>query len=147
MHETVKTLVPLAFTYKNRAGKFLQRFLDGLKDKKIIASKCSGCGTVYLPPRSACGKCYGQIEEFVEVKDEGEIVNFTVAYVKIDQGKIKKLEEKEVLGLVKLEGVDSLFLVKILNKPEEVSIGAKVKAAWDEERQGTYSDLKGFVVS
>lgn len=146
MSETERTIVPFAFAYKNRAGAFLQRFLDDLREKKITGSKCKKCGYVYLPPRSVCSRCRSAVSDFVNVKDEGTIMNFTVAHVKIETGEIKKLEEREVYALVKLKGADSLFLAKVLARPEDVKVKAKVKAVWNEKTEGSYSDLLGFKI-
>ncbi len=148
MPETIRAIVPIAFTYKNRAGKFIQRYLDGLKEAKILGAKCPSCGNVYVPPRSACGRCAAEITitDVVEVGPEGVVEELTVAHVKVEAGELKKLDSPQVLAMIKLEGASSTILVPVLNDPEKVKPGVRVKPVWAEERSGEYSDLKGFEI-
>jgi len=145
VHNVVETLVPISFMYKNRVGRYLQNYLNGLKEKKILGSKCSGCGRVVVPPRSACGRCYGVMDELVELPQEGKLVNWTVCYVKIEGGEFKK-GEPYVIGMIELNGCNSLLSARILEvEPEKVKSGMKVRALWKEETSGDYTDLVGFV--
>ncbi len=143
-YEFVETIVPLSFMYHNRVGQYLQNYLDGLKEKKILGSKCSGCGKVVVPPRSSCGRCFSRMEELVELPQEGELVNFTLAYVMVEGPEFKDVEPY-VIGMIKLDGCDALLSAKIVDiNPSDVKRGLKVKALWKETTQGEYDDLIGF---
>lgn len=145
IHYSVESVVPISFMYKNRVGRYLQNYLNGLKDKKIYGSRCPGCGRVVVPPRSACGKCFDVMDELVELPQEGEIANFTVGYVRVEGAEFKRVEPY-VIGMIKLKGCDSLLSARILEvNPQEVKIGMKVKALWKEETTGDYEDLVGFI--
>lgn len=144
-YNVVETVVPISFMYKNRVGKYLQNYLNGLKEKKILGSKCSGCGRVVVPPRSACGRCYGVMDELVELPQEGKLVNWTVAYVKVEGGDFKKVDPY-IIGMIQFDGCDSLLSARVLDvEPEKVKVGMKVKALWKDETGGDYSDLVGFI--
>ena len=143
---TVKTIVPIAFAYKNRAGTFIQEFLDGLQEAKLKAVRCGLCGRVYIPPRSICGRCAAELSEIVELKGEGTLREFIVAHVELKEGDLKRKENPEVIGLIELDGATSLFVAKILARPEEVKPGVRLKAVWADERKGDYSDLLGFEI-
>jgi len=145
IHEAVEVLVPISFMYKNRVGRYLQHYLNGLKEKKILGSKCSGCGRVVVPPRSACGRCCGVMDELVELPQEGKLVNWTVCYVKLEGGEFKRIDPY-IIGMIQLDGCDSLLSAKVLDlQPENVKIGMRVKALWKEETTGDYTDLVGFI--
>lgn len=141
----IESYVPISFMYNNRVGRYLQNYLDGLKEKKILGSKCSGCGRVVVPPRSACGRCGGKMDELVELPQEGVVELFTIAHVAVEGPEFKKLDSPQIIALVKIEGCDALLSTVLLNvKAENVKKGMKVKAVWKDETTGDYDDLKGF---
>ena len=84
-HFQVTPMVPLTFMYNYRAGAYLERYLQGLTEKKILGVRCPQCKRVLLPPRSACGSCSTRPEEWVEVDSSGTLENFTVAHVTIEK--------------------------------------------------------------
>lgn len=145
-HEFFHPKVPLDFQYNNRVGIGIERFLRGFGEKKIMGSKCPSCGKVAVPPRTVCGACNAAVSEFVEVSQEGSLVNFTVAHVQMVKGqRLEKAESPYVLGLVKLDGADSLLLARISGMdPSDLKVGMRVKAVWKEEVQGDYTDLDHF---
>ena len=52
----------------------LQPFLQKLKEKKLVGLKCSGCNTVYYPPRFVCGKCLVKPDRWVDIRETGNII-------------------------------------------------------------------------
>ncbi|MGD8210799.1 MAG: zinc ribbon domain-containing protein, partial [Desulfobacterales bacterium] len=48
-----------------------------LNEKKLMGSRCKGCGTQYVPPRSICIDCYGSDMEWVEMQGKGRLAAFT----------------------------------------------------------------------
>lgn len=143
--EVIKATVPITFMYKNRVGKALQQYLDGLKEKKLLGVKCSTCKRVYIPVRTVCSKCHKPIDKIVEIAQEGVLKNFTVSYVNITNGEIIDTKEPYVIGLIKLKGSSSL-LSAIIKVPslENIKTGIKVKAVWKETTEGNYNDLLYF---
>ncbi len=138
--------VPLDFQYNNRVGIGIERYLRGLGERKILGSKCPQCGKVAVPPRTVCGKCSATMGEFVEVSQEGTLENFTVGHVQLVKGqRLEKAESPYVVGLVRLDGVDSLLLARISGvDPSDLKVGMRVKAVWRDEVQGDYADLDHF---
>lgn len=137
--------VPMDFQYNNRVGPCIQKLLDGFGEKKIYGSRCPSCGKVVVPPRTVCGACNAKMEGFVEVAQEGILRSFTVGHVYLEKGQIMKADSPYVIGLVELDGVDSLFLARISGvEPSEVKEGMRVKAAWKDQVQGDYADLDHF---
>ncbi|WP_218184355.1 Zn-ribbon domain-containing OB-fold protein [Aeropyrum camini] len=44
--------------YMFSAGQAQSRFLQGLREGRILGVRCPRCGRVYVPPRSYCEYCF-----------------------------------------------------------------------------------------
>ncbi|MFV1951937.1 MAG: Zn-ribbon domain-containing OB-fold protein, partial [Nitrospinota bacterium] len=100
-------------------------FFAGLAKGKLMGSRCSKCNYKFATPRSHCMEC-GAKTEWMELPLEGKIHTFTTCYF----GSEEFLEETPfTLILVEFQGIDTLFLSRLINvNPEDVTIGMKVKA-------------------
>ena len=137
-------VVPMDFTYNHRLGAYLERYLDGLREKKILGVKCGDCGDIMVPPRMYCGKCHRKLEEWVELGDRGVLVEFTVGHVGMSKGKLSPTEPY-IIGLVRLEGATHPLLVRI-EGAESASLhpGLRVRAHWNEAAGNDYLVLDHF---
>ena len=127
------------------AGAVGSRFLIELRDnKKIMGTRCPTCNLVYVPARSACRVCFGELSECVEVSQKGTLLTYTVTY---QSNPIQPVSTPIVYGIVQLDGADTGF-VHMLGKvdPEKLKVGTKVKAVFKskKERQGNILDIKYF---
>ncbi|MEM2093626.1 MAG: Zn-ribbon domain-containing OB-fold protein [Candidatus Bathyarchaeia archaeon] len=101
-----------------------QRFWDGLKQGKILATKCEKCGTLYFPPVADCQKCLASNVEWVELSGEATVETFT--YVAIRPSTFQQRQPYMIaIGKLK-EGVKALAWLTGIS-PEEAKIGMKVK--------------------
>jgi uncharacterized OB-fold protein len=134
----------LALPYTYFAGKVGSKFITTLRDqKKILGIRCQQCNKVFIPPRQTCALCLEDIREnWVELKNEGEVTNYTV--VRYDD---KHLPRKApfILAMIKLDGADTP-LVHILEgvSPEEIRIGLKVQPVFAKEPTNTILDIDHF---
>ncbi|MHC4548929.1 MAG: Zn-ribbon domain-containing OB-fold protein [Planctomycetota bacterium] len=48
---------------------------------RLEAGKCTGCGTVFFPPRRVCAQCGGRAFETVNLPAEGKVETFTIIRV------------------------------------------------------------------
>lgn len=120
----------------------LKKFLAGLKDKKIIGTKCHSCGRVYAPPVPRCGKCFEELEEIVEVKPQAKVMMYTAIFNSITG---QPLEAPKITGMIQFEGADSWLLANILGiKPENMKVGLPVRVVWAPETKGELSDIQHF---
>ena len=133
-------------SYNWSVGKYMDRYIKELKNRKLFGVKCPNCGCVYLPPRMVCEKCFAKPEEWVEVSEEGTVESFAIAQVKLDRstGELKDLEEPEIIGLIKHDGTSSCLVHRIKGEPEDVRIGMRVRAVWAEETKGELGDVKYY---
>jgi hypothetical protein len=73
--------------YEYTVGPAGEEFFKGLKQGKIIGSKCSKCGKIYIPARTYCENCFVKINNYVEIKKEEAYVDtYTIIY-KDDEGR------------------------------------------------------------
>jgi len=62
-------------------SKTLQ-FWEGIKQGKILATKCKKCGKLYFPPVADCSNCLTSDMEWVELSNEATIETFTHVVVR-----------------------------------------------------------------
>jgi len=136
-------------SYRHSAGKIGTKFFTELRDhKRILGKRCPKCRRVLVPPRAFCERCCVATAEWVEVKDEGILTNFTVTYWQF----VGLPKPPYVTALIKLDGADTGLLHFVgevdLSDPKRIRdvlrIGMRVKAVWSEERKGTILDIKYF---
>jgi len=118
-------------------------FKELMENGKIVAGKCSNCGKLYLPPRSFCIHCFGEIKEYVDVGLRGKVKSYTIVSVDMDN---KPLETPKVIGFIEFPGVIGGLIHFINVKPEEIRIGMEVEAVLKpkEERKGNIMDILYF---
>ncbi len=126
-----KIRIPFQYT----AGRALTRFLLGLAECRVWATRCDGCARVYVPPRGFCGRCWREIARWEEVPAEGELMSYAV----------RPTEPPVILGLIRLDGADSA-LVHYLGgvAPAELERVRRVRAVWREDRTGSILDIAYF---
>lgn len=125
------------------AGAVGSRFLIEIRDKKrIMGTRCPTCNRVYVPARSICKDCFGQLDELVEVSDKGTVLTYTVCN---QPNPVQPVETPLVYGIVQLDGADTGF-VHMLGEvnPEQLRIGMRVQAVFKEEREASILDIKYF---
>lgn len=139
------SVVPMDFTYNYRVGPYMERFIKGLGEKKILGVKCPECKKVVVPPRKVCGVCNKILDEWVEVGPEGTVENYTVGHVKLNKGLVEQADPPVLLALVKLDGASSLLPAKIEGIDSgELKNGLKVKAIFKDQPEDSLDDLDHF---
>jgi len=132
--------------YMWSAGVAMSRFLEELKNGRILATKCNKCGRIMVPPRVFCEQCFKPIDEWTYVKDTGTINTYSVSFIAGDASRIK---EPIIVAVIDLDGASKgmgiLHTIGEINW-KEVKFGMKVKAVWKppEERKGAITDIKYF---
>jgi uncharacterized OB-fold protein len=135
----------LALPYTYFAGRVGSAFITTIRDKqKIMGVRCNACNKTFVPPRQTCERCMEDIRNnWVELKNTGEVVNFTV--VRYDD---KHLPRKApfVLAMIKLDGADTpmTHIVEGI-APDKVAEGLKVKAVFAKQTTNTILDIDHFI--
>lgn len=134
--------------YAWSAGAALSKFLNELKEGKIIGRRCNKCGRILIPPRMYCELCFRPTDEWVYVRDIGRVTTAVVSYISADRA---RLEKPEVVGVIEFDDAPGSGIFHRLNiKPEDVInrrvFGMRVKAVWKpkEQRVGSITDIEYF---
>jgi uncharacterized OB-fold protein len=56
-------------------------FYKFLAEQHLMASRCTACGALHLPPRAICPRCHGEALEWVETSGRGRLAAFTAISV------------------------------------------------------------------
>jgi len=137
---TLKGQISVPYTWW--AGETASRFLVSLRDhKKFLGTRCKECGTVYVPPRKNCGRCFVDTDEWVEVSDEGVIEAYTIVHY---AQPLQPIQPPFAYVLIKLDGADVGFLHIIKKDLDKLRNGLRVKAKFKTERTGHILDIDSF---
>lgn len=102
----------------------IRRFYDGLMDGKLMATKCKKCGQIFFPPQVDCPECMSSEVEWVELSGEGELLTYTIVYVKPTS--FAHYPDYTV-GIARLkEGVNVTAWVRETD-PKKLKVGMKVR--------------------
>jgi len=134
----------LALPYSYFAGRVGSKFLTTIRDqKKILGIKCNKCKQVYVPPRQTCDVCMEDIRNnWVDVKNTGEVTNFTV--VRYQDGHLPR-KPPYILAMIRLDGADT-SLVHVVEgiDVDKAKVGMKVRAVFAKETTSTILDIDHF---
>ena len=126
-------------------GLVMDKFFDGTQEQKLIGTKCSKCGKVFLPPRNRCGDCFAKAEEFVDLPGTAILKNFTATPWTISERRSRKGKKDTLVGLVQVDGTDSAFITELLNTTEDKLVeGMKLQVVWAKKLKGHPKDIAGF---
>jgi len=130
--------------YDYVAGDLKALYLRALKDRRILGSKCSKTGKVFVPPLPNSPESFAPCNELVEVSDQGTMTTFCIVNIPVIG---RNLELPYVAASVALDGADiSIFALILGIKPEDARMGMRVRAVWkpDGERTGSHDDIAHF---
>ena len=92
--------IPLHYEYT--AGVAGEKFLRGIQQGKILASRCRKCGKSYLPPKAYCVDCFAKVDDYVSVGPEGKVAAVAETFVGFDG---RELEDPKTFVFVTFRGV------------------------------------------
>jgi len=144
---TTPHIVPgrLYVPYFNYYGTLVSEFYRQLRDnKKIMGVKCPSCDKVYMPPRSVCAACFGNLDQLVEVSTQGTVLTYTVIHYTYSPS-YQPAAIPYAYGIIQLDGADTGFC-HLLGEVDldRLSIGMRVEAVFNDQREGNILDIKYF---
>lgn len=106
----------------------IESFYKFVSERKIMAARCSECGTLLLPPRPVCTKCLSTDFKWVELRGKGKLLSYTVIHVSPVQ--FESMAPYTV-GIVELE--DGPHLPGMIRdvEPEKIMVGMDLKVDFD----------------
>ena len=108
------------FAYESKLGKFY----EGLKENKLMVTRCTKCKKLYMPPRADCSKCKSSEMEWVELSGRGKLATYTAMET------APQTFEKDapfIIGIVELEEGPRI-MARLRNvKREDVKVGMELR--------------------
>jgi len=141
---------------KFSTGPIMGKFLNALKEKKILANKCPKCGRMQLPAREICAECRVRVTDFVEVGPKGQVRYMEYVYYASPDPLTGETRDTPYGMLnILLDGCKAndtfAHLIKrdqmdrIKNGRDDVP-GTRVRPVWNDKRVGSIFDIKYFEI-
>ena len=110
-----------------------QPFWDAARQDRLVAPRCTNCGTFRLPPAPFCWVCQAQAVEWVELPGTGTVYTYTVVRHPLHPDLAEVVPY--VSGLIELDGTQGAgarMLANIIDcDPEQISIGSRVRIIFE----------------
>jgi uncharacterized OB-fold protein len=128
------------------AGVAIGRYLDELKQGRLVGVHCRKCDRTVIPPRNFCEWCFRPMDDWVDLPDTGTVNTFSLCYVTWN---MEYLTDPEIPAVIDIDGTSPpMGIMHKLGEvePKAVKIGMQVQAVWKppEEREGSILDIKYF---
>src|SRR5581483_4712512 len=118
---------------ETHADDTTQPFWDAAADDRLVAPRCTKCGTFRLPPTPFCFECQGTEVEWCELPGTGTVYTYTVVRHPLhpDLGPACPY----VSGAVALDGTQGAGARMVVNivecDPDAIAIGDRVEVVWE----------------
>ena len=123
----------ITLPYTLTPGRAAGTFLAEVKNRRIVASRFAS-GQVVAPAQDFSSTGGEELETFVEAPQTGVLTAFT----RVDG---------QVIGFIRLDGCDNDFPHRILADMDDISIGQRVEAEWDDSVEQSVLAIKGFRIA
>jgi hypothetical protein len=137
-------------------GPIMGKFLNALKEKKILGNKCPKCGRVQLPAREICAECRVRVDDFVEVGPKGQVRYMEYVYYASPDPLTGEVRETPY-GMLNIlldgcKGNDTFAHLVRRDQMDRIQggrddkAGTRVRPVWNEHRAGSIFDIKYFEI-
>lgn len=146
MNEPIAIRATPDLRYRHAAGRYASVFLRGLREGRILASRCANCDRTLVPPRVACTGCFGRMAQIVEVPPRGTLLSYTiVTFPFLDPFTGRQRPIPYGYGMVRIEGTTNSFQYFLSEQePSRLRVGMAVEAVFRAKRKGEIADLVHF---
>ncbi len=131
-------------------GTHMGKWFAGLKEKKIIGTRCPVCRRVMVPPTEVCAVCHIRTDDFVEVGPKGTVCLIDTVYYASPDPLTGQVRSTPYAGAyMVLDGGSPMesFAMEINPKDmDRIKPGMKIRPVWNTERSGTFTDLLYFEI-
>jgi uncharacterized protein len=135
----------ITLRYDYALGEVAGIFMQGLREKKILATRCSQSGLTYLPPRAYCERTFQKCDGWVEAALEGVIESSTI----VVRGYEGKRKAPMAIAFVRLDGIDTAIanyvdgvdLSDFDAAMKAIAPGKRVHVMFAQERFGRITDF------
>ncbi|TFF99087.1 MAG: Zn-ribbon domain-containing OB-fold protein [Promethearchaeota archaeon] len=127
---------------ENEKSFTIESYLEYIRNKKLMGSRCKECGATYVPVRKLCTECNTANMEWVEMSGKGKLAAFTSITVGTPYFVEKGYDRKNpyCFSVIELEEgpmVSGQLVGVNESEPDTIKIGTPLKATFLE------TDIKG----
>ncbi|NIO38423.1 hypothetical protein GTO27_12095 [Candidatus Bathyarchaeota archaeon] len=79
----------------------IEQFNKYISEGKLMGGKCMNCGTIHLPPRPLCDRCFSEEFQWIEIPKKGKLLTYTIIHVAPPQFESKA---PYAVGIIELKG-------------------------------------------
>lgn len=134
--------IPSRLSYTITASPTLSIFLTALLERRILGWRCPTSNRVYVPPRGASPTSGEKMEEIVELSQKGTVTTYCVVNIPFEG---QRLTPPYVCAHIVLDGADVPLLHLVGGcSPEDVRMGMRVEAVWDDTPAPTLESVRYF---
>ena len=124
-------------------GEAIGRYLEELRQGRLIARRCRGCERVMIPPRTFCERCFRPTDDWVFLKDTGRVNTYSLCFVSWD---VRPLKRPQIPAVIEIDGASpGMGILHVIRKvsPKQVRVGMLVRAVWKprSQRTGSITDI------
>jgi len=131
-------------------GTHMGKWFAGLKEMKIIGTRCPVCHRIMVPPTEVCAVCRIRTDDFVEVGPKATVCLIdTIYYASPDPLTGQVRHTPSAGAYMVLDGGSPMesFAMEINPKDmDRIKPGMKIRPVWNEQRSGTFTDLLYFEI-
>jgi len=113
----------------------IESFYKFVSEGKLMAAKCNKCGNILLPPKPICPTCLTKDLSWVEVKNKGRLLTYTVIHVSPAQFQSMA---PYVLGIVKLDDGPNLIGMIRGVEANKIRVGMSLTVDFDKSLPGQW---------
>jgi uncharacterized protein len=125
------------FPLEEAAQTRLARFYEGLREGRLLTTRCAKEGTLTWPPRTVCPSCHSDALDWIDLPRTGTIYAFSAVLVGAPLG--MESDVPFAVGLIDLDGAKLRLFGRIVGRPwEELAIGGGVRFEPFELADGRY---------
>jgi len=110
----------------------IESFYKFVGEGKLMAAKCNKCGDLFLPPKPICPECLAKDLSWIEVKNKGKLLAYTVIHVSPVQFQPMA---PYALGIVKLDDGPNLIGMIRGIETNKIKIGMNLTFDFDKNLQ------------
>ena len=134
--------------FKVHLGETWGRFMEGLSERRILATSCDRCGRTFVPPQPFCETCFEPATTWTELSGLGRLQSWTVS----EHEFLGSPAAPYAIGAIQLDGADTMLihflggvdLGDVDQALRRFVVGDPVQAVWAENRKGHIHDIAYF---
>lgn len=144
-HATMTLPAEWHVRYNYPVGQTGTQFFAALKERKILATRCSASGISYLPPRAYCERSFQACDQWIEAGHTGVIEAATIVSAAFENLPTPPY----AIAYVRLDGVDTaminfvrgLDLSDVPAAGRRLLPGTRVKVVFKDQPEGRITDF------